>query len=103
MFTRAMPLVCLVCSLAFAGAGGAGDAPLLTLEQAVAKAKDHAKEKKVELSRQYLQSAEFNPMSAAPKTTGRCWMLRWQVPRAKGGTTFINVCEDGRVDVEFGE
>ncbi len=76
---------------------------MLTLEQAVAKAKEHAKEKKVDLSRQYLQSAEFNPMSAAPKTTGRCWMLRWQVPRAKGGTTFINVCEDGRVDVEFGE
>ena len=101
MTTRALAL-CLVSLVAFAGAGGAGDAPLLTLEQAVAKAKDHAKEKKV-LSRQYLQSAEFNPMNAAPKTTGRCWMLRWQVPRAKGGTTFINVCEDGRIDVEFGE
>ena len=102
MIARALVL-CFVSVTAFAGAGGAGDAPQLTLEQAVAKAKDHAKEKKVELSRQYLQSAEFNPMNAAPKTTGRCWMLRWQVPRAKGGTTFINVCEDGRIDVEFGE
>lgn len=83
--------------------GAAGDAPQLTLEQAVAKAKAHAKDKKIDLSRQYLESAEFDRLGADPKTTGRCWKLRWQVPRAKGGTTFINVCEDGRVEVQFGE
>jgi len=102
MTPRALGL-CLISFIAFADPGGAGDAPQLTLEQAVAKAKDHAMKKKIEFSSQYLQAAEFNPMSAAPKTTGRCWKLRWQVPRAKGGTTFIDVCEDGRVDVQFGE
>jgi hypothetical protein len=102
MITRVLPL-CLVSIIAFADPGGAGDAPKLSLEQAIAKAKEHAKDKKVDLSRQYLQSAEFNPTSAAPKTTGRCWLLRWQVPRAKGGTTFINVCEDGRLELQFGE
>ena len=102
MPTRAFAL-CLISLTTFAAPGGAGDAPQLTLEQAIAKAKEHAKTKKVDLSRQYLQSAEFDPMSAAPKTTGRCWKLRWQVPRAKGGTTFMELCEDGRVEVEFGE
>lgn len=97
-------LFSLVCAAVLTGTpGGAGDAPQLSMEEAIAKAKAHAKEKKLDLSRQYLEAAEFDRMGAAPKTTGRCWKLRWQVPRAKGGTTFIHVCEDGRIDVEFGE
>lgn len=83
--------------------GGGGDAPHLTMEQAIVKAKDHAKTKKIDLSRQYLEAAEFDRGGAAPKTKGRCWKLRWQMPNAKGGTTFIDVCEDGRIDVNYGE
>lgn len=92
----------LTLCLAVLVSAGAG-APQLTMEQAIVKAKDHAKAKKIDLSRQYLEAAEFDRTGASPKTTGRCWKLRWQVPNAKGGTTFIDVCEDGRIDVSFGE
>jgi hypothetical protein len=93
----AAPVVCADSPAA------AGDAPKIELEAAVAKAKRHASAKKIELSRQYLQAAEFDPAGAAPGATGRCWSLRWQVPRAKGGTTFFTVCEDGRIEHTFGE
>lgn len=97
-----MIALCLAALLSQTPAA-AGDGPLIPLEQAIVKAKDHAKAKKVDLSRQYLEAAEFDRNGAAPKKTGRCWKLRWQVPHAKGGTTFIDVCEDGRIDVSFGE
>lgn len=100
---RALALPCLLAATALAEPGGAGDAPQLSLEQAVAKAQAHAKAKAIDLSRQYLQAAEFNPGGATEKGPGRCWALRWQLPRAKGGTTFITVCESGRLDVTFGE
>ncbi len=83
--------------------GGGGEAPQLSMEQAIVKAKEHAKTKKIDLSRQYLEAAEFDRRGAVPKTKGRCWKLRWQLPNGKGGTTFIDVCEDGRIDVNFGE
>jgi len=81
----------------------AGDAPKFDLEAAVIKAKRHASEKKIDLSRQYLQAAEFDPRGASAGASGRCWSLRWQMPRAKGGTTFFTVCEDGRIEHTFGE
>lgn len=83
--------------------GEAGDAPQLAMDEAIARGKAYAKEKKLDLSKQYLEAAEFDRQGATPKGTGRCWKLRWQVPRAKGGTTFITVCEDGRTEATFGE
>ncbi len=100
---RALVLASFVASAALAEPGQAGDAPQLSLEQAVTKAKAYAASKKIDLSRQYLEAVAFDPMGVGASRTGRCWSLRWQVPRAKGGTTFFTLCEDGRVEHTFGE
>lgn len=97
-------LGCLVGTLALAEPPrGAGDAPRLTLEQALDRARAVAKDKKLDLSRQYLEAVVFDRRGASPSAFGRCWEARWQVPNAKGGSTHIYVCEDDRVEVRRGE
>lgn len=100
---RTLLLSSFIASAGLADPGQAGDAPQLSLEQAITKAKAYAATKKVDLSRQYLESVKFNPMGVGSDRTARCWSLVWQVPRAKGGTTFITLCEDGRSEHTFGE
>lgn len=98
---RSLVLVLLLALTADAGPRAAGDAPALSLEQAVAKARSFAATRKLDLSRQYLQSAVFDFTTSTQ--SGRCWQLTWQTPNAKGGTTFFGVCEDGRLIQTFGE
>ncbi|MDX2010299.1 MAG: hypothetical protein SFW67_08920 [Myxococcaceae bacterium] len=101
---RIVLLTFVAASSSLAGpTGDSGEAAKVSLEAALVKAKAEATKRKVDLSRQYLKSAVFDDLAAAPGTHHRCWRLWWQVPRAKGGATFISVCEDDRVDIEFGE
>lgn len=97
-------LGCLVGTLALADPPrNAGDAPQLTLEQALARAREVARDKKLDLSRHYLEAVVFDRRGASPTAFGRCWEARWQVPNVKGGSTSIFVCEGERVEVRHGE
>lgn len=75
---------------------GAGDAPAIELLDAIKRAEEYAREKKIQLTNHYLQSVVFDIVR-------RKWALVWQVPRAKGGVTQIEVAEDGAIKVQYGE
>lgn len=75
---------------------GAGDAPAITLFDAISRAKAYARKNHISFARQYLQSASFDVVE-------RKWDLVWQTPNAKGGRTEIAVIEDGTFTVDYGE
>ena len=79
------------------------DAPLLSMEQAVAKARAYAAKKHIKIGKAYLQAAIFHPVARDAEINGRSWEIIWQLPRARGGTTTICVFESGEFRVSFGE
>jgi hypothetical protein len=74
----------------------AGEAPAISLTDAIVRAVSYAKTNKLDQSRQYIQSAMFNVVT-------RAWTVTWQVPNAKGGTTWIVIPEAGDITVSYGE
>lgn len=99
-----MLLAALLTSSAFAATPrGAAEAPELTLEEAVARASAFLKEKNIDVSQHYLEAAEFDRRGARPPSWERCWKVRWQMPRVKGGLAIVHVCEDGRIELHRGE
>ncbi len=79
----------------------AGDAPRISMEQAVAKAREYVVRKHVRIDKQYLQAAIFHPSTS--QANGRSWEIIWQMPKARGGTTTVYVLEDDTFRVAFGE
>jgi hypothetical protein len=73
-----------------------GDAPAIPLADAVAQATAYARKQKIDLSKDYLQSASFDSVQ-------RRWAVVWQRPNAKGGHAEIRVSESGTFDVGYGE
>ena len=99
MRTHVIAAILLSTLLAGAGTpkqGAPGDAPLIELADAVAKAKAYAREHHLDLSRQYLKGASFDPVA-------RTWEIDWQIPRAKGGNTLFVVPEVGAITVQSGK
>lgn len=89
-----------------------GAAPAFTLEEALAQARQCAQKQSIAIEGAYLQSVVFSPYRIAPGDTmptqevrehGRYWTVTWQIPMAKGGTTYIYVHEDGFCHVSWGE
>lgn len=72
------------------------DAPAIELRTAVANATAFLKTKKISTAGQYLESAVFDKIA-------RHWKITWQVPNARGGTTWVLVPEIGDISVSFGE
>ncbi len=72
------------------------DAPAIELSTAVASATAFLKTKKISTAGQYLESAVFDKIA-------RHWKITWQVPNARGGTTWVVVPEVGDISVSFGE
>lgn len=77
-------------------AGPVGSAPQFELTAAVAKARTYASANTLDLTKQYLQSASFDPVA-------REWEVVWQKPNAKGGSTAFHVKETGTISVTNGE
>jgi hypothetical protein len=73
-----------------------GDAPAIELSVAVERAKAVLKANKVDTSKQYLQAAAFD-------FGKRQWTVTWQLPNARGGTTFVIIPEVGEPIVTYGE
>ena len=77
-----------------------GNAPFIPMSEAITKAETYLKQRN-EMPQGYLQSAVFHPFQMATQKRG--WTITWQVPDVKGGTTFIDVMEDGSFQVRKGE
>ena len=75
---------------------GPGEAPMIALADAIVKARAHARGIRLDLTKQYLQRASFNPVT-------RTWSVAWQLAMAKGGMTEIRIAEAGTIDVVYGE
>jgi hypothetical protein len=73
-----------------------GDAPAVVLADAVAQARAYAASNHIDVSKQYLQSAVFEPFK-------REWTVTWQLANARGGTTYFRIPEDGSITVGYGE
>jgi hypothetical protein len=75
---------------------GPGEAPAISLPDAVASAQAYVQNHKIDVALAYLQAAVFDAVS-------RRWVVDWQLPRAKGGLTIIYVAESGKIDAAYGE
>lgn len=80
-----------------------GDRPALSMNEAIHAAQSYLHEQKIdpEKNGQYLMAAIFHPFKS--EQDERHWEIIWQVPNAKGGTTWVDVYETGKVQLRFGE
>jgi hypothetical protein len=107
---RKLSLLLLAASLEIAGADPSpsksapsasklrsiGDAPAIELADAITAARDYVRAQKIDVSKDYLQSASFDMVK-------REWSVVWQRPNTKGGSTEIHVQESGKFEVDYGE
>ena len=76
--------------------------PGVTLEVAVAKAKSYVREKHIDVSDSYLDSAVLNQNPRGDR--GKFWLITWQRKQyMKGGQVFVRVYMDGSVEHALGE
>ena len=76
--------------------------PGITLEVAVAKAKSYLREKHIDVSDAYLDSAVLNQNPRGDR--GKFWLITWQRKEyMKGGQVFVRVYMNGSVDHALGE
>ena len=87
---------CVAAAAPTAKARPPGAAPAIELADAIAAARTYAQAHHLDLSKQYLKSASFDP-------TGRRWDVEWQRPNAKGGNIEFHVLEAGPITVTYGE
>ncbi len=99
-------LLVLTCLFTATGQGEQGQKltrrPVISIEDAIAKAKQYVREKKLDTSQQYMDSVvlELNPGG----DRGKYWRITWERNEfIKGGQTFINVYMDGSVTHTYGE
>ena len=74
----------------------AGEAPAIELVDAIGRARAYATTAHIDVAKQYLQSASFDPVD-------RRWDIVWQLANAKGGRTEIHISETGSGSASFGE
>ena len=76
--------------------------PGITLEVAVAKAKSYLREKHIDVSDAYLDSAVLSQNTRGDR--GKFWLITWQRKEyMKGGQVFVRVYMNGSVEHALGE
>ena len=76
--------------------------PGITLELAVAKAKSYVRDKHIDVSDAYLDSAVLSQNTRGDR--GKFWLITWQRKEyMKGGQVFVRVYMNGSVEHALGE
>lgn len=86
----------------FAGAAdtGALETPSISMEQAIAAAKQHVQVQNFDISKHYLASAEWHPRSGLISF----WRIEWRMKQpVKGGQIFVTIDSKGKIEHSFGE
>ena len=96
----------IVCALAFCR-GACGEAiqkrePPISAEESIKLAKKHLAEKKVDVSRHYIDSMKL--ASSPGDDRGRRWVVTWELKEyAKGGQVIVQVFMNKAIVVGYGE
>lgn len=76
--------------------------PAISIEDAMAKARNYVQDKKLDVSKQYIDSVVLEPNPRGDR--GRFWRVTWQQNEfMKGGQTYINIYMDGSVEHAYGK
>ena len=80
-----------------------GVRPALSMNEAIHAAEAYLSAQNVDPTKndQYLRAAIFHPSTQGQDE--RRWEIIWQIANTKGGTTWVDIYEDGRQRMRFGE